>query len=788
MAFTGARPILLGDSDRRESVYAEPVTAAFFSIADIRLQLGRAFDRDADRTIDPPATAVLSHRFWQRRFASDPAVIGSHIILNGRSFTVSGVSAAGFTGLDPEVSVDLWVPLTTWAHLVGEPSRLTGDEHWLTTVARLNDGVTLEQARAALAAADRSHQPPSDQQTKVRSIRERSSASALEALAIGGAAFGIGLVVLALACMNVASLLIARAAARQREMSLRAALGASRGRLMRLWLVETTLLSFVAAIAGLFLASWLLDLIVAFKPPAFMGQAAAPVLPLDFRLDVRVFAFALGLSAITSVAVGLLASTGRRFAPGFNLRSAVLASQMALSLVLLIPCGLLVRSALNASAMTPGFSTANVLLLPIASDQSGVRVAKPPAFEPQLIARVAALPGVESVTAMDPVPLWFGGNFALFSIDDTSGGVRIGHSRISPQYFATLRIPLIQGRDFTTRDDRSAPPVAIVNERLVREFWPRGAAIGRRLRTHDGAIEIVGVAKDAKYLTLAESPQPWIYRPLAQEPTDNPSLSLAVRVERDSLQLRQSIEREVRALAPAWPAFPFRTLDEGLELQRLVPRLGAAVFGALGAFGLLLAAVGIYGVTAYVVKQRAREIGIRLALGSPVRRVMALVIKQGMAVCLAGAALGLAIAFVAARFLSSVLVNTGAANRSRTSWCRRCSSPSRCLRATCPRGSSRRRTRSTHYGTSSGLLDAGLTSNFELRTSKNCEHDGRDERPATATSHDGTWIDAPSRDESRSRAPVERRRRRCAITATRSLAGTSAFARYAPTSDRWPFR
>ena len=189
-----------------------------------------------------------------------------------------------------------------------------------------------------------------------------------------------------------------------------------------------------------------------------------------------------------------------------------------------------------------------------------------------------------------------------------------------------------------------------------------GAAIGRRLRTHDGAIEIVGVAKDAKYLTLAESPQPWIYRPLAQEPTDNPSLSLAVRVERDSLQLRQSIEREVRALAPAWPAFPFRTLDEGLDLQRLVPRLGAAVFGALGAFGLLLAAVGIYGVTAYVVKQRAREIGIRLALGSPARRVMALVIKQGMAVCLAGAALGLAIAFVAARFLSSVLVNTGAAD------------------------------------------------------------------------------------------------------------------------------
>jgi len=661
MAFTGARPLLLSAGDGRESVYAEPVTAAFFSIADFRLQLGRPFDRDADRTIDPPLTAVLSHRCWQRRFASDPNVIGRQVVLNGRSFTVSGVGAAGFTGLDREVSVDLWIPLTTWVDLVGDPSRLTGDGHWLTTVARRNDGVSLEQAAAALAAADRGHPQPSNQQTKVRSIRDRSSASAVEALAIGATAFGVGLVVLALACMNVANLLIARAAARQREMSIRVALGASRSRLIRLWLIETTVVTSAASIVGLFLASWLLDLVVAFKPPAFMGQADAPVLPLEFRLDVRVFAFALTLSAMTSVALGLLSSSGRRFAPGFNLRSAVLASQMALSLTLLIPCGLLVRSALKASALTPGFSTASVLLLPISSDQSGVRVQKPAGFDQQLIARVVVLPSVESATAMDPVPLWYGGNYASFSIDDAPGHYRIGHSRIGPHYFDTLQIRLIRGRDFTTRDDAPAPRVAIVNETMARQFWG-GAAIGRRLRTSEGVIEIVGVAKDAKYLNLAESHQPWLFRPLAQEPTDNPSLSLAVRMNRDSLQLRQAIEREVRALVPNWPAFPFRTLDEGLELQRLVPRLGAALFGVLGTFGLLLAAVGLYGVTSYVVNQRAREMGIRLALGSPVRRVITLIIKQGMGVCLTGAAVGLVLAFVAARFLSVVLVETGSAD------------------------------------------------------------------------------------------------------------------------------
>jgi predicted permease len=662
MAFTGARPLLFGDGDRRETVYAEPVTASFFSMTDVRLQLGRPFDRDADETIDPPLTVVLGHRFWQRRFASNPALVGSPIVLNGRAFTVSGISAPGFTGLDPEVSVDLWIPITTWAQLVGEPSRLAGDEHWMTTVAKLNDGVSLDQAAAALAASDRSGHRSSSQQTRMRSIRDRASASEGETLAIGATAFGLGLVVLALACMNVANLLLARAAARQREMSLRAALGASRVRLMRLWLIETALLSSAAAVGGMFLASWLLDLVVAFKPPTFMGQASAPTLPLDFRLDGRVFAFELALSMLTSLAVGLLASTGRRFAPGFNLRSAVLASQMALSLTLLIPCGLLVRSALRASAMTPGFSTANVVLLPISSDQSGVRVVKPPLFEPQLIARVASLPGVESVTAMDPVPLWFGGNFASFSVDDARDAYRIGHSRISPRYFATLQIPLIQGRDFTTRDDRSAPRVAIVNETMARAFWPGGAVVGHRLRSHDAVLEIVGVAKDVKNLSLAETSQPWLYRPLAQEPTDNPSLSLAVRVQRDSVDVRQRIEREVRALAPSWPAFAFRTLDEGLALQRQVPRLGAVLFGVLGAFGLLLGAVGIYGVTAYVVKQRTREISIRLALGSPMRRVMALVIKQGLSVCLAGAAIGLVLALVGARFLSSVLVETGAAD------------------------------------------------------------------------------------------------------------------------------
>ena len=385
MAFSGARPLLLSDGDRRDQVYAEIVTADFFSIANVTLQRGQPFDREVDRAADPRFVAVLNHRFWESRFGSDPEVLGKPVVLNGRMFRVIGVAGAGFTGLDPEASADLWIPLTTWAHLVNEPGRLTGTEHWITTVARLKPGVSLEQARSAMAIAGQALPSMPGQQTRVRSVQESVSGSQFDALAIGGGAFAAGFLVLALACMNVTSLLLARAAARQREMALRLALGGSRHRLLRMWLVDSLLISLAAGVIGLVLASWMLDLVVAFKPPVLIGHSGAPTLPFDLHLDVRVFAFALGLSALTAVAVGVVSGwqasyprparhlkADRRFSPGFNVRSMVVALQMALSLVLLIPCALFVRSWMNSSSMVSGVfdgqrSTAASL------DQSGRR-------------------------------------------------------------------------------------------------------------------------------------------------------------------------------------------------------------------------------------------------------------------------------------------------------------------------------------------------------------------------------------------------------------------------------
>lgn len=680
MATAGTRPLVLTDGERRDQVYGELVTADFFTMADVGLQIGVSPGADIDRPGDPPAVLVLSHGFWQRRFGSDPSVVGRTLVVNGRVFTVVGVARPGFTGLDGEVSADLWIPLTQWAHLIEEPTRLTGDEHWLRTVATLQPGVTEERARSAVEIVSRQLPRTAGQQLRVRPARQRLTGSVLEAIAIGAAAFSGGLIVLALACANVTSLFLARAAARQREMSVRVALGASRARLVGTWLTECLVLCLSAGGIGLVLASWLIELAAGFTPPVEIGGATGATFPLDFHLDVRVFMFAFGLSTLVACAIGLVVglqgskpgvtraipsdrTTARRFAPGFNVRSAVIAVQIALSLILLIPCGLFIRSAVNASEMSPGFSSDRVLLLPISSNQAGARVKKPAGFEQELSDRVARLSGVESTTVMDPVPLWFGGKFAGFK-DARAGAsattLRLGYSCIGLGYFTTLQIPLLRGRDFSRADGATAPLVAIVNETLARKLWPAGDALGQRLTTHDGTLEIVGIAKDAKYLSLGDVGQGWVYRPIAQDPTDNPALSLAVRTTGDPLALRAAIEREVKALIPGWPSFQFRTLDEGMALQRRVPRFGAMVLGVLGAFGALLAAVGIYGVIAFSVQQRTREIGIRRALGAPDTTVMSLVIRQGMAVCAAGGAVGLIVALVVTQLLRGLLFGISA--------------------------------------------------------------------------------------------------------------------------------
>ena len=672
VAVTAARPLVLSEGERRDQVYAEPVTSNFFAMATIRMKHGAPLSSDTDRTIEPPLVVVLSHAFWSKRFNADPSVVGRLVTINGQPFTVSGVADEGFLGFDGELSVDMWIPMTTWATLIHETHRLTSDEHWLTMIAELADGVSLEQARAAMAAAGQAFVVNEGQQTEVRSASSgRLGSVPTDGLIIVAGAFGIGLIVLALACTNVANLLLARAAERRHEMTVRVALGSGRLRLLRLWVAESLILSAVAAGFGVLVASWLLSSVIAFKPPTYIGQADAPALPFVFSLDYRVFAFALVLTALSAIAVGLLSGwrsaraaltndrgAERHFAPGFNLRSAVIAMQMALSTLLLICCALFVRSATEVTDAQPGFDTANVSLLPISQDQKGIRVQKPENFERDIADRVRRLPGVVAATVMDPVPLWFGGNFASYRIEN-SGVQRMGRSRVGLQYFELMKIPMLVGRDFGPNDTARSPLVAIVNETMARRFWPDGNAVGQRIDSGDGPTEIVGVVRDSKYQSLSEASQPYVFEPITQQPSNNTSLSLAVRTVGDPTAIHRAIEREVKALIPTWPAVEFRYLDEGLEMQRQLPQLAATLLGSLGLFGLFLAMLGVYGVMAFVVRQRRQELGIRIALGAPVARVLTMVVKQGMVVCVAGGIVGIAAALGTAQVLGSALAGVG---------------------------------------------------------------------------------------------------------------------------------
>jgi predicted permease len=315
------------------------------------------------------------------------------------------------------------------------------------------------------------------------------------------------------------------------------------------------------------------------------------------------------------------------------------------------------RSWLAALDADAGFSAERVLLLPISSNQSGLRLQKPPDFERQLLERVAGLPGVESATAMDPVPLWFGGNTAHYGIEGFDGPQRLGFARVAPGYFETLRLPLLRGRDFTSADTSSAPRVIIVNETFARTYFPGADPIGRTIQDGPSRVQIVGVAKDARYRSLSEEPQPQIYHPLAQEPTDNPSLSLAVRLPRNAIDVRRLIQNEVRALVPAWPQFAFRKLEEGLQFQRLIPRAAATILGALGLCALLLASVGIYGLAAYAAAARTREMAIRLALGAQHRALPALIVRRVLVVCVPGAVAGLVLSFAIARIMAATIVS-----------------------------------------------------------------------------------------------------------------------------------
>ncbi|HEX7241058.1 MAG TPA: ADOP family duplicated permease, partial [Longimicrobiaceae bacterium] len=586
-----------------------------------------------------------------------------------REMTVVGIAPAGFGGILAGLPVDVWVPEAAYRR--GAPAaEEAGRTSWLVMVGRLRPGVSREQARAALEVIAK-RVPPEQEGTTIRGVRVDAHsgvpAERREMLAgfLGMLLATAGLVLL-IACTNVAGMGVARAVARRRETAIRLAIGAGRARLVRQLVTETVLLFLVGGAAGLLLALWLSEMLSAFRPPVPVQVA------FDLGVDWRVFGFAMALALGTGVIFGLVPALGAsrpdlvpalkegREAPGRRgrLRSGFVVAQLAMSLLLLVTAGLFVRTLRSALAEEPGFDPDGVVVAQLGLSAHGYDAARSAELYGRLRERLEADPGVRSVAAARFAPM--SGNVMATTIEpqDVRPGARgepvpVGVDPVGPGYFETLRIPVLAGRAFTARDAPGTAPVAVVNQALAARLWPGESPIGRRVRVNGTVREVVGVARNAKYEGHRDEREAHLYLPLAQNGSAN--LTVIVRSRGGAAGGLEAIRRELRALDPDVALREASPLPALVGLSLFPQRLAAGFIGVFGAVGLLLAAVGLYGILAHGVAQRRREIGVRIALGARAGDVLRMVVRSGLALTAVGIAVGLAAALALTRLLSGML-------------------------------------------------------------------------------------------------------------------------------------
>lgn len=676
---------LAGKAGNNERVWGYLVSGNYFEVLGVKAVVGRAFSEEEERAPDAHPVLVLSHSCWQRRFGADPGIVGQTIILNNRPFTVIGVMPAGFTGTERVFTPEIWAPSMMQSWVDPGAGRLDrGDGSGWFVVGRLKPGVSAPQAEGSLSvlAAQLGRKRPGmneDQSVQLTAPGLLIPAAQTPALGLAGMLMTTVGLVLVVACANLASLLLQRATERRKEIAIRLALGARRFTIVRQLLTESVLLAVTGGGLGILLAVWLVDLVMALKPSFDFMPA------LDFKLDGRVLSFTLLLSLLTGVFFGLLPAlqaTKIDLAPALKddtpmgsyrrsrLRNGLIVAQVALSLVLLVAAGLLARSLQRIQMLGPGFQIEHVAVMSVNLSLQGYAEARAQEFYRQLIARAESLPGVRSAAVTNFLPLslhYLGVGVYLegqLSAQDVSLPEAMQGS-VTPDYFATMGIPLIAGRDFTAPDKQAAPPVAIINETFARRFWPGNQAVGKRFRAGGSAgplIEVIGVAQDGKYFSLNEEPRPFVYRPLRQSyigDASNDGTLIVRTVEEPSLTIA-ALRHEVQRLDLNLPVFNVMTMKEHLRLPLFPLRAGASIVAGFGLLALFLAALGIYGVMAYAVSQRKREIGLRLALGAQGSDVLRLIIRQGMALALLGIGIGLLAAFALTRLMTSLLFGASA--------------------------------------------------------------------------------------------------------------------------------
>jgi putative ABC transport system permease protein len=656
---------LLTSGDETERVRGTGVTTDFFPLFRTAAIRGRTVQlEDAEKGRDP--VVVLSYGLWQRRFGAAENVIGSKVTLGGKSTTIVGVMPAAF---DFPGQSELWVPYPI------DAAAERRDNRFFSVVGRLKPGVPIAQAQAALDTinqrlAQSYVETNSGWSVRVINLQERLVGSMRKSLLVllGAVAF-----VLLIACANVANLLLARGTARQKEIALRAALGASRWRVVRQLLTESLLLSVIGGGIGLTLSFWLTKLFISVSPPN------TPRFD-EIKPDARVFIFTLGLTVLTGIIFGLvpalqasrtdlsggLKEGGRTGSGGSHhkrLRSLMMVSEIALSFMLLVGAGLLIKSFMRLRDVSPGFTPENVLTMRISMPS-----AKYPEGEPrvqvlrQTLEKLKTLPGVQSTGAVLSLPLG-GDTFNVGRSYIREGrpatpeeSVNAGYLVATPDYLRALQIPLVAGRTFSDQDTEQTTKVLIVNETMARQLWPGESPLGKRItiwRDEKFPREIVGVVGDTKQSLDTEAGRQ-MYVPYAQDSGWN-GMSLVIRTSADPLNTVAAARNEIRSLDKGIPVFNLKTMNDVLATSVAPQRMSMLLLTAFAAVALLLAMIGIYGVTAYYVTQRTQEIGIRIALGAQVGDVMKLVLKNGMALAAIGVALGLAGAFALTRLMSSLL-------------------------------------------------------------------------------------------------------------------------------------
>jgi predicted permease len=674
----------LTGAGKPERIYAVLTSANYFDVLGVRPVLGRSFAPAEESEVEgSAAVVVISYELWQSHFGGDRSIIDRRIQINRYPYTIVGVAPQGFHGCMPGLRGDIWIPLVMARQVWGFGGTLNDrGDFLLNALGRLAPGIDSRQAQGEMNLlmqhiAERfpnEHQGP-NQITLDPLWRSPFGANVYLAATLP-MLLGLASLLLLLACANVANLLLVRSIARRREIAIRLSIGASRWRVVRQLMIESLLLGLAGGVLAMFITTWTSSTFTAFVPFTTLPLA------INGHDDPRVGLVTLIVSIVTAVIFGILPALRSSSVPPIavlkeeagsvssglhrsRLASGLVVAQIALSLLLLVCAGLFTRSLEKAQRLDPGFDPDHVLLQSFELRPLGYSRDRAIEFDKQLLAKVEALPGVESVTLADFSPL-------SYTIRSTGIGVEgylprlhesmdVDWARVGPNYFHTLRTPLVEGRDFTLRDDLKSQSVAIVNEAFAARYWPGQDAIGKQIQLYDRWRTVVGVARNAKYRRLIYNAEPCFFVPWFQDYPPFDALIAQTRVAGDPQAFAPVVEKAIHELNPDVPVFDVTTVSASMQMGSLFERIAVTFAGSFGLLALVLATVGVYGVVAYATRQRTHEIGIRMALGAKRGDILRLVLRQGLRMTSIGLAIGLTVSLAATRLLRTQLfgITTG---------------------------------------------------------------------------------------------------------------------------------